>query len=76
MKHLPLLGPILRAVCVRAVRRLVEDLEAVILKLQAGIPLEQILTPSKKGGSSSIKAVKRQVNSLELVISLTTQIGI
>lgn len=44
MTHMPLLGSILRGICVRAVRRLHEDIEGVLKQAhQEGVPVEEVL---------------------------------
>ncbi|CAL8471252.1 g10794 [Coccomyxa elongata] len=45
LKHVPLVGGALRGICVRAVKRMVEDLDTVLDKVRTGTPLEDILQP-------------------------------
>ncbi|KAK9815834.1 hypothetical protein WJX72_010497 [[Myrmecia] bisecta] len=46
LAHVPVLGSVLRAICVRAVLRMIEDINQVIDKVRAGVPLEKALHPS------------------------------
>lgn len=45
LKHVPLVGGALRSICVRAVKRMVEDLDAVLDRVKKGTPLDDILKP-------------------------------
>ncbi|KAK9918761.1 hypothetical protein WJX75_006665 [Coccomyxa subellipsoidea] len=47
LKHVPLLGNALRGICVRAVKRMVEDLDNVLEKVRSGTPLDDILKPAQ-----------------------------
>ena len=50
MAQMPVLGHLLRGICTRTVRRLLEDVHGVIKKVQSGIPLEAALTPAGQPG--------------------------
>lgn len=48
LAHVPVLGSTLRDICVRAVRRTLEDVESAIHKVQAGYKWEDIVRPKVK----------------------------
>ncbi|CAK0785742.1 hypothetical protein CVIRNUC_008953 [Coccomyxa viridis] len=45
LAHVPILGGALRGICVRAVKRLVEDLNKALDRIRSGEPIESVLTP-------------------------------
>ena len=46
MKNMPVISGILKGICERAVKRLLEDVENVIKKINEGVPLDTILKPA------------------------------
>lgn len=57
MRHIPILGSILRGICVRAVRRLLEDLHTVIHKTNSGMSLDEVLGSGKRPSEADARFV-------------------
>lgn len=53
IKRMPVISNILKGICERAVKRLLEDVEAVIKKINEGVPLEAVLKPNGPPVASS-----------------------
>ncbi|KAK9795571.1 hypothetical protein WJX73_003470 [Symbiochloris irregularis] len=46
LKHMPVLGHVLRGICVRAVQRLLEDISAAVAKVESGKAWEDVIKPA------------------------------
>ena len=51
---MPVLGNLLKGVCKRAVQRLLEDVEAIVTKMNQGTALEDVLQGFKSGSTNSL----------------------
>ena len=75
LQHVPLLGNVLRGICVRAVERMLEDLQGVLDRVEAGEPLDTLLKPKPPAcaASPSSPGTLRAGLSYSLQPSLTGQ---
>ena len=46
LKHVPVLGGVLRGICVRAVQRMLEDITRAVVKVKAGERWEDVIKPA------------------------------
>ena len=77
LQHVPLLGSVLRGICVRAVQRMLEDLQGVLDRLAAGEALEAVLKPKPPAYAPAhaayacewyVRAVQRMLQDLQGVL--------